>query len=142
MRRYLEFSVAVLVISILSIILWKSIGRAGDELEEARMQADVAAIKIGLMEVVTQHQINGGELPKSDNPIDWIATPPGGYLGALDAVPAAKSVWYFDRRTRELVYRFRDEHRARFRISRDAGVESSRVVIAGVGLLRLGDMSK
>jgi hypothetical protein len=142
MRRYLEFAVVVLVISVLALVLWKSIGRAGEELEEARMQADVSAIRIGLMEMVAQNQINGGSLPKSDNPIDWVAMPPGGYLGERDGVPEAESVWYFDRKTKELVYRFRDGHRARFRISRDARVESVRAVVAGVGLLRLEDMSK
>jgi hypothetical protein len=142
MRRYLEFAVVILVISVLALILWKAIGRAGDELEEARMQADVSAIRIGLMEVVAQRQINGGGLPKSDNPVDWVATPPGAYLGEMDGVPDASSVWYFDSRAKELVYRFRDGHSARFKISRDARVESVRAVVAGVGLLRLEDVPK
>lgn len=142
MRRYFEFSLVVLIISILAIILWQAIGRASVELEEAKMQADVAALKIGLMEVVTQRQINGGSLPVSDNPINWVSTPPGGYLGEVDGVPDGKSVWYFERRAKELVYRFRDGHRASFRLSRNAGVESDRAVVSGVGLLRLEDIPK
>jgi hypothetical protein len=94
------------------------------------------------MEVVAQRQINGGSLPASDNPINWVATPPGGYLGEADGMPDGKSVWYFDRKAKELVYRFRDGHRARFRLSRNAGVESDRVVVSGVGLLRMEDIPK
>ncbi|AXS80579.1 hypothetical protein [Dechloromonas sp. HYN0024] len=140
MRRYYEFSIAVVIISVLAIVLWRAIGQAGGELEEARMQSDVSAIRIGLMEVVAHRETFGGGLPRSDNPIDWVGTAPGGYLGVTDGVPDQKSVWYFDRKTKELVYRFRDGHRARFRISRDAGVDSPRAVVAGVGLLRLDDM--
>jgi hypothetical protein len=94
---------------------------------------------MGLMEVVAHRETFGGSLPKSENPVDWIATRPANYVGELDGVPDGKSVWYFDRQARELVYRFRDGHRARFRLSRDANVDSPRAVVAGVGLLRLED---
>jgi hypothetical protein len=88
---------------------------------------------------VAHRETFGGSLPKSENPVGWIATRPANYVGELDGVPDGKSVWYFDRQARELVYRFRDGHRARFRLSRDANVDSPRAVVAGVGLLRLED---
>jgi type II secretory pathway pseudopilin PulG len=138
-RRYYEFAVVVVLISILALVLLHALGRAQDAMEEARMQTEVAAIRIGLMEVVAHRETYGGELPKSANPVDWVSAKPAGYAGELDGLPASKSVWYFDRQAKELVYLFGDGHRARFRLSRDASVDSTRAVVAGVGLLRLED---
>lgn len=139
MRRYYEFAVAVVLISVLALVLLQALGRTSNEMEEAGVQAEVSAIRIGLIEVVAHRETFGGGLPKSDNPLDWVATRPADYLGEVDGMPESKGVWYFDRRARELVYRFRDGHRARFRLSRDGNVESPRAVVAGVGLLRLED---
>lgn len=139
MRRYYEFAIVVILIGILALVLLAALGRTGNEMEEAGVQAEVATIRLGLIEVVAHRETFGGSLPKSDNPLDWVATRPAGYLGEVDGVPESKAVWYFDRKARELVYRFRDGHRARFRLSRDGNVESSRAVVASVGLLRLED---
>ena len=139
MRRYFEFAVVAVLISVLALVLLQALWRAGSEMEEASVQADVSAIRVGLMEVVAHRETFGGSLPKSDNPVDWVASRPANYLGEVDGVPDNKAVWYFDRKARELVYRFRDGHRARFRLSRDGNVDSPRAVVAGVGLLRLED---
>ena len=139
MRRYYEFAVVVILIGILALVLLKALGRMGNEMEEAGVQAEVAAIRMGLIEVVAHRETFGGSLPKSDNPLDWVATRPERYLGEVDGTPDSTSVWYYDRRARELVYRFRDGHRARFRLSRDGNIDSPRAVVAGVGLLRLED---
>lgn len=139
MRRYYEFAVVVVLISILALVLLHALGSAQDAMEEARMQTEASAIRIGLMEVVAHRETFGGELPKSANPVDWVSAKPANYVGELDGLPASKSVWYFDRQAKELVYLFGDGHRARFRLSRDASVDSARAVVAGVGLLRLED---
>lgn len=139
MRRYYEFAVVVILISILALVLLRALDGARSELDEAGLQADVAAIRMGLIEVVAHRETFGGVLPKSENPIDWVANRPANYLGEVDGVPAEKSAWYFDRATKELVYRFRDGHRARFRLSRDANIDSQKAVVSGVGLLRLED---
>jgi len=139
MRRYYEFAVVVVLISALALVLLKALGRTSNEMEEASVQSEVSAIRIGLMEVVAHRETFGGSLPKSDNPLDWVASRPANYLGEVDGVPGSKAVWYFDRKVKELAYRFRDGHRARFRLSRDGNVESPRAVVAGVGLLRLED---
>jgi len=123
MRRYYEFAVVVVIISVLALVLLKALGRTGNEMEEANVQSETF----------------GGSLPKSDNPLDWVASRPANYVGEVDGVPDSEAVWYFDRSARELIYRFRDGHRARFRLSRDSNVESPRAVVAGVGLLRLED---
>jgi len=139
MRRYYEFAVVVVLIGILALVLLKALGRTSNEMEEASVQSEVSAIRIGLMEVVAHRETFGGSLPKSDNPLVWVAARPANYVGEVEVVPDSKAVWYYDRRAKELVYRFRDGHRARFRLSRDGNVDSPRAVVAGVGLLRLED---
>ena len=142
MRRYYEFFVVVVLLGILALVLMQSLGRVRGEMEEAGVQAEAAAIRTELIEAIVHRETFGGALPNSDNPVDWVSTPPRNYLGALEKGPEEKAVWYFDRHVNELVYRFRDGHRARFRLSRDAGRTGSRGVIAGVGLLRLEDQSQ
>ncbi len=139
MRRYYEFSIVIVLLGILAVVLMQALGKVRGEMEEAGVQVEAAAIRSELIEVVVHRETFGGVLPKSDNPVEWVATTPRNYRGAVDQAPEEDAVWYFDRSTKELVYRFRDGHRARFRLSRDAGRSGSRGVVAGVGLLRLDD---
>jgi len=139
MRRYYEFAVVVVIISILAVLLMHALGRTRSNMEEAGVQAEAAAIRNELLEVVAHRESFGGNLPKTDNPVDWVATKPHNYLGEVEAVPNEKAVWYFDQQAHELIYRFTDGHQARFRLSREAGRSDVRGVVAGIGLLRLDD---
>ncbi|MBI2276231.1 MAG: hypothetical protein HYU74_02630 [Dechloromonas sp.] len=139
MRRYYEFAVVTILVSILALVLMHSLGRARSDMEEAGVQVEAAVIRTELMEVLAHRESFGGVLPKSDNPVEWVASKPRNYRGALDEMPEEKAVWYFDRRAGELVYRYEDGRRARFRLSREAGSSNARGVIAGVGLLRIDD---
>lgn len=139
MRRYLEFAVGALVLSVLVIVLSQSLGKAQRAMEEAGVQAEAAGLRTQLIERLAHRETFGGTLPQSDNPLDWVSNRPPNYLGARDGVPKEIAVWYFDKRAGELVYRFRDGHLARFQLSRAAGSRDGRGVIAGVGLLRLSD---
>ena len=65
MRRYYEFAVVVILISILALVLLRALDGARSELDEAGLQADVAAIRMGLIEVVAHRETFGGELPRS-----------------------------------------------------------------------------
>ena len=139
MRRYYEFAIVVILVSILALLLLRSLETAHLEVEEARVQAEVAALRIALLEVEVHKETFGGALPASHNPFDWVAVRPGNYLGVLDGVPDQCSVWYFERPAEELVYRFCDGRQARFRFSRGGGREMERGNVAGVGLSRLAD---
>ena len=79
-----------ILISILALVLLRALDGARSELDEAGLQADVAAIRMGLIEVVAHRETFGGELPRSENPIDWVANRPANYLGEVDGVPAEK----------------------------------------------------
>jgi hypothetical protein len=139
MRRYYEFAVVVVLVGLLALLLMRALERARGDMEETIVQAEAAAMRMGLIEVVAHRETYGGELPKSTNPVDWVATPPANYVGERDGRPDETSIWYFDRRAGELIFVFRDGRRARFRLSRDASVDTQRAVVAGVGLLRLED---
>lgn len=76
------------------------------------------------------------------NPVQWLAQPPERYLGELDAPPQnpAPRSWYFDRRTRELVYY---PGAALFgSLSGESGPMAWKVgPIGNVGKVREGDLS-
>lgn len=139
MRRYLEFAVVALVLSVLVILLTQSLGGAQRGMEEAGVQAEAAGLRAQLIERLAHRETFGGGLPQSDNPLDWVSNRPPNYLGEREGVPTEVTVWYFDKKAGELVYRFRDGHLARFQLSRAAGSRDGRGVLAGVGLLRLND---
>ena len=138
MRRYYEFALIVVIVSILATLLLYVLNDIQGDMEEAAVQAEVASIRSQLLERVAHREAFGGRLPDSDNPLEWITNRPPNYAGALDLPPANNGVWYFDTRSRELVYRFRDGHLAQFRLSRSASRENGRGVMSGVGLLSLG----
>ncbi len=139
MRRYYEFAVVVILVSILALVLLGALGTAQKDMEEAGVQAEAAAIRTQMLETVAHRETFGGQLPKSDNPMDWITARPYNYLGERDGMPVESGVWYFDKNAKILAYRFRDGHLARFRLSRDAGRSDLRGIVAGIGLVRLDD---
>lgn len=139
MRRPFEFAVVVIVVAILAILAMQALQRVRGEVEEAGMQAEVASLRVQLMERMAHHATFGGPLPASENPVDWIRLVPNKYHGAHDRAPAERRIWYYNKAAQELVYVFDDGHQARFRLSRAAGSSGARGVMGGVGLLRLAD---
>ena len=137
MRRYYEFALIVVIVSILATLLLYELNDIQGNMEEAAVQAEVASIRAQLLERIAHREAFGGRLPDSDNPLDWIANSPPNYIGALDRPPASNGVWYFDTRSKELVYGFRDGHLAQFRLSRSASQEHERGVMAGVGFVKV-----
>lgn len=137
MRRNFEFAIVVMLVTVLAVLLMQALRRAQGDLEEAGVQADAAAIRSQLLEVVAHHEVFGGTFPSSDNPLDWVSNRPANYRGVLEQAPEEKHVWYFDSSRHELIYRFRDGHVARFRLNRDAGRAGLRGSISGLGLQRL-----
>lgn len=139
MRRYFEFALVVTLLAILATVLLLALDDVRRDMEEAGVQAEAAAIRAQLLERVAHREAFGGPLPASENPLDWVDSRPGNYVGELAGAPRDGGVWYFDKNDKTLVYRFHDGHSARFRLSREAGAAGGRGVIGGVGLLRLAD---
>lgn len=142
MRRYFEFAIVVIVVSVLALVLMRALGEAKRNMEEAGVQAEAAAIRAQLLEAVAHREAFGGRLPATDNPLDWVGNRPPNYVGEHAARPAERGIWYFDKNDKSLVYVYQDGDTARFRLSRNAGVTGSRGVVAGIGLLRLDEKSE
>jgi hypothetical protein len=142
MRRYYEFALVVVILGLISLFLLQRLNGVRDEMEEATVQSDVASMQMQLLERIAHRETFGGTLPASENPVDWLPSPPRAYLGALDQVPAEVSVWYFDRRQKMMVYRFRDGHSAVFRLNRNTRQGENKGVFAGVSLQRQADQPR
>lgn len=136
MRRYYEFAIAITLIGAVSLFLLASLDAVRNDMEEALVQSEVASMRLELAEAVVHRVASGGGLPQSNNPVDWVASKPASYRGALDAPPEERSVWYYDRQAGELIYRFHDGHGARFRLGR-GNSHDERLVISGISLQRL-----
>ena len=139
MRRYYEFSLVFIVLGLISLFLLQRLNAVRDDMEGATVQLDVVSMQMHLLETIAHRETFGGTLPASENPVDWLPSPPRSYLGGLDQAPAEVSVWYFDRRQKTLVYRFRDGHSAVFRLNRNARQGENKGVLAGVSLQRQED---
>ena len=137
LRRLYELAVVVLVVAVLAWLLMRALDRAHQEIEEATVQSEAAALRVELLDAQAHRAAFGGALPTGDNPLRWVDRQPAAYLGELDAAPEARGVWYFDRARGELAYRFRSGREARFRLVRGAEAAGVAGTLGGVGLLRV-----
>ena len=140
--RKFEFAVLVAIIGILAVVLMSALDRVRESFEEAAVQSEAAAIRVELLDWLAHREIIGGKLPESRNPIRWIAQQPENYLGELDGAPKERGVWYFDSRRQELVYRFRFDREARFRLVRGVEAAGAPGSFVGVGLRRVEVVSE
>ena len=137
LRRLYELAVVVLIVAVLAWLLMRALDGAQQEIEEATVQSEAAALRVELLDVQAHRATFGGALPSGDNPLRWVDRQPAAYLGELDAAPAARGVWYFDRARGELAYRFQSGREARFRLVRGAEAAGVAGTLGGVGLLRV-----
>lgn len=136
-HKKLEMAAAAVIVSVLFVLLLGALERVQRQTEEAMVQAEASALRVELLDRLSHHETFGGELPRSLNPVVWAGREPPGYVGEVDEPPVEGGVWYFERRTGVLAYRFRHGGDARFRLVRVAGASGAPAVLAGVGLLRL-----
>ncbi|NKB33370.1 MAG: hypothetical protein GKR91_09755 [Pseudomonadales bacterium] len=69
------------------------------------------AINLEMMLGVGLNRISSPDLMEGTNPMEYMLNPPANYIGAFDVVNTdrvERRVWYFDRRTGELVYLVND----------------------------------
>ena len=137
LRRLYELAVVVLVVAVLAWLLMRALDRAHQEIEEATVQSEAAALRVELLDAQAHRAAFGGALPTGDNPLRWVDRQLPAYLGELDAAPQASGVWSFDRARGELAYRFRSGREARFRLVRGAEAAGASGALGGVGLLRV-----
>ncbi len=118
---WLEFAVAAVVLSVLAAVLLQSLLYYQALAEKTTVELTIMNMRTGMRYRIAELILAGrtrevGGLVGT-NPVAWLARPPEGYLGEVDDVAGPDEVprgsWYFDRRTRELVYR----------VNRDSGFQ-------------------
>lgn len=136
MKKY-EFPILVAIIGLAALFLMEALQEMRVEFEKTSVQSEAAALRRYLLDRLAHHQLTGGPLPESKNPIVWVGEPPENYLGERGEPPEEGGVWYFDTRAQELVYRYRAGNETRFRLARGADIANAPGSLGGIGLLRL-----
>lgn len=116
LRRQRGFSMFEMVVYILaaSILFSAAFNRYRDfpgEAERANFTAILAqlnaTVNLQMMRLIASGSWNtAGEL-ESQNPMDWLLTAPGNYVGAfagIDEATLPRRIWYFDTSSGQLVY--------------------------------------
>jgi general secretion pathway protein G len=108
----LELVVVICLVGILASVALERLLRYQEIAEKTAMEATIGALRSAQTLQVASRILSGGLASVAklaeENPIEWLASPPPGYLGALYDPPIAevpKASWYFDLKTTELVYR-------------------------------------
>ena len=109
----------VIVIAILSVLLTVAISRflaLQADAEKAAMDTMLgtlrSALGIKVAELIVKQELGGVGVLVGSNPVDRLAEAPSNYLGAVtDADPSTlpSGSWYFDTRSRALVYVVRNK---------------------------------
>lgn len=112
---YLEFIVVIAMISVMMGFAASHLVEVQAKAERAAMENVVGALRSALGIKVADYLAKGNlsalrALEKS-NPMDRLAEVPKNYAGEIDdtVLPAEQGSWYFDTRSRYLVYRVRNE---------------------------------
>ncbi|TCS39072.1 general secretion pathway protein G [Paucimonas lemoignei] len=150
-RTRFELLVRVLVVGILAAILLERMLYYQEQAERTVMETTIIHIRSGMRlhiaDLMTQQRTNEIAAMLDENPVRWLDHPPGGYLGALDAVPddgIPGGSWYFDSAQGELVYvpkwaRFftgmQGKREARFKVKARV---VSRALVSGQALMTEG----
>lgn len=108
----LELGVAVLVITVVGVLLLRSLALAQAAAERATVEMTVMNLRSLLRLTVARTLIEGDAAKLQGlagaNPVQWMRPPPPGYRGELEGAALeglAPGTWAFDRARRELVYR-------------------------------------
>lgn len=107
----LELVVVVLIIGILAAVFLNRVLFYQEQAEKIVMETTARNIRIGLRTQLADMMIHNrqSEIPllAGKNPINWLASKPGDYLGEYNGPKPEEmqiSGWYFDREDKTLVY--------------------------------------
>ena len=103
----IELVVVIVIASVLGAVALDKLLFYTERAEKAAMDATLASIKMGLQirlaeMIIANRQMAATEL-EHENPMHWLAEPPGSYLGEYRAPPKPGN-WYFATTARQLVY--------------------------------------
>lgn len=110
-RNYLQSGLYVVIVAVLALILIERLLTYAEAYEKARMEMTVSRLHSGLYARLAHLTLSGdaaaaGAL-QAESPFASVGWRPAEYLGEFDGVPSGEleGRWYFDRLSRELVYR-------------------------------------
>jgi hypothetical protein len=136
-----DFAVSITMIAMLAALLLVSLNRAQSQAEVLAMEADVANMRWGLRELWAHRNAIGqsldiGEIDNA-NPLQLLNDRPKNYSGEYAHTPAgAQSVWYFDSKTKRLVYVFSDGRQVRYRLTGTAKLNRASLgAVGGIDLV-------
>ena len=138
-RNYLQSGLYVVIVAVLALVLLERLLTYAEAYEKARMEMTVSRLQSGLYARLAHLSLSGdhagAKALQAESPFAAIGWHPAEYLGEMDGPPPGTpgGVWYFDRLSRELVYRpnltrhFRapDPPAARFRVELRTGASGT-----------------
>lgn len=109
--KLFEFVWVVVLVGVLSMVVLKYMLHYIEVAEKSAMENTVmnlrSALRLRLAEVLVHRDAKEGVRLARDNPINWLQEKPPNYAGEFDD-PEQGSIapgkWYYDRKSRELVY--------------------------------------
>jgi hypothetical protein len=110
-RNYLQSGLYVVIVAVLALILLERLLTYAEAYEKARMEVTLSRLQSGLYARLAHLSLSGDhagtQALQSASPFASVGWHPPEYLGEMDGPPAGtpEGVWYFDRLSRELVYR-------------------------------------
>ncbi len=106
-----ELIIVICVVAVVGSVVLERFLRYQEYAERTAMEQTIAAMRSALALRASAHLVKGGleGLPalENENPFGWLAQVPGNYRGEIpDAgeVELTPGSWYFDLKTRQLVY--------------------------------------
>lgn len=109
--KMFEFVVVLFLLGILSMVVLEYMLHYIEVAEKSAMEATVmnlrSALRLRLMDVLTDGDVAEAEDLIRDNPMDWLQEKPDNYAGTFDAPPPgaiSSGKWYFDTKSHELIY--------------------------------------
>lgn len=149
----LEMAVPVAVALVLLTFLLSALSDTYQRSEQARVEQDIAALRLQIVERLTTRELYDAALPNSDNPLDWVLEkslhiPSFSYQNRQEKnidteTESVRGQWFFHEPSRELRYRFNSpsKHLVRLKLVRQAE-KNNPMVLRGVSLQRLDTPSE
>lgn len=131
-----DFAVTLTVISILVTLLLGYLNKVQHDIESLTVETELNNLRLSLAEAwlhkSANHQPIDSVALENSNPMLLIAEKPENYIGEVSETPNnKKEVWYFDTRSKQLIYVFNDGNQAKYRLSKTIGQTQASLLTVG-----------
>jgi hypothetical protein len=139
----LNFTVSIILICLLMVFLLNKLTEIRNSIEVQNVETEMKYLRLGLAEMwLTRniaHKNTNISAFENTNPMLLIAERPENYIGELAHAPQdAKSVWFFDTHSNQLVYVFNNGKKHYFRLVKSQfGSKINRMPTGGLDLVQV-----